>query len=255
MYLKRPAGGLAFCLFYLASCFTNKICERKDVIEGIITDFLERATEKQHFRGENETSSGQWPRVSVPRSEILSWLPASVLFVGIIYAGSRSLSRLEVPLGFSGVKRAKIHEESLAWKQQKALAAASFLLAHLGGGGVVNHILSAVSSFFLVIQSVTVFLSSSCSGHSRWCWQSPLPKGSELEVEEDCLALDCDALTKSGLVFTIGLLSRMLGFSYNLYSVFSYAPGVQENKLQTEAYVIINSDSPQKFDISAFSVA
>ncbi|XP_072708735.1 UDP-N-acetylglucosamine transporter TMEM241 isoform X6 [Ciconia boyciana] len=24
MYLKRPAGGLAFCLFYLASCFTNK---------------------------------------------------------------------------------------------------------------------------------------------------------------------------------------------------------------------------------------
>ncbi|KAJ7404489.1 hypothetical protein WISP_145488 [Willisornis vidua] len=24
MYLKRPGGGLAFCLFYLASCFTNK---------------------------------------------------------------------------------------------------------------------------------------------------------------------------------------------------------------------------------------
>lgn len=27
MYLKRPAGGLAFCLFYLASCFTNKVRE------------------------------------------------------------------------------------------------------------------------------------------------------------------------------------------------------------------------------------
>lgn len=25
MYLKRPVGGLAFCLFYLASCFTNKV--------------------------------------------------------------------------------------------------------------------------------------------------------------------------------------------------------------------------------------
>lgn len=25
MYLKRPAGGLAFCLFYLASSFTNKV--------------------------------------------------------------------------------------------------------------------------------------------------------------------------------------------------------------------------------------
>ncbi|XP_021242786.1 transmembrane protein 241 isoform X4 [Numida meleagris] len=27
MYLKRPAGGLAFCLFYLASCFTNKVAD------------------------------------------------------------------------------------------------------------------------------------------------------------------------------------------------------------------------------------
>ncbi|NXI31166.1 TM241 protein, partial [Sterrhoptilus dennistouni] len=32
------------------------------------------------------------------RSEILSWLPASVLFVGIIYAGSRALSRLPIPV-------------------------------------------------------------------------------------------------------------------------------------------------------------
>ncbi|XP_064026537.1 transmembrane protein 241 isoform X4 [Pogoniulus pusillus] len=27
MYLKRPAAGLAFCLFYLASCFTNKVAD------------------------------------------------------------------------------------------------------------------------------------------------------------------------------------------------------------------------------------
>uniref|UniRef100_A0A8C9G0X5 Transmembrane protein 241 n=1 Tax=Pavo cristatus TaxID=9049 RepID=A0A8C9G0X5_PAVCR len=32
------------------------------------------------------------------RSEILSWLPASVIFVGIIYAGSRALSRLPIPV-------------------------------------------------------------------------------------------------------------------------------------------------------------
>ncbi|NXI43964.1 TM241 protein, partial [Galbula dea] len=32
------------------------------------------------------------------RSEILSWLPASLLFVGIIYAGSRALSRLPIPV-------------------------------------------------------------------------------------------------------------------------------------------------------------
>ncbi|NXA47067.1 TM241 protein, partial [Nothocercus julius] len=32
------------------------------------------------------------------RSDILSWLPASALFVGIIYAGSRALSRLPIPV-------------------------------------------------------------------------------------------------------------------------------------------------------------
>ncbi|XP_060029585.1 transmembrane protein 241 isoform X2 [Erinaceus europaeus] len=31
------------------------------------------------------------------RSDVLTWLPASFLFVGIIYAGSRALSRLELP--------------------------------------------------------------------------------------------------------------------------------------------------------------
>ncbi|XP_023576162.1 transmembrane protein 241 [Octodon degus] len=33
---------------------------------------------------------------SSSRSDVLTWLPASMLFVGIIYAGSRALSRLEV---------------------------------------------------------------------------------------------------------------------------------------------------------------
>uniref|UniRef100_A0A8C0IM42 Transmembrane protein 241 n=1 Tax=Chelonoidis abingdonii TaxID=106734 RepID=A0A8C0IM42_CHEAB len=32
------------------------------------------------------------------RSEVLTWLPASALFVGIIYAGSRALSRLPIPV-------------------------------------------------------------------------------------------------------------------------------------------------------------
>lgn len=49
--------------------------------------------------------------VSFPlfRSDVLTWLPASVLFVGIIYAGSRTLSKLvsvrdfreTVPLSFT----------------------------------------------------------------------------------------------------------------------------------------------------------
>uniref|UniRef100_A0A8B9FKH8 Transmembrane protein 241 n=1 Tax=Amazona collaria TaxID=241587 RepID=A0A8B9FKH8_9PSIT len=40
-----------------------------------------------------------WVEINLcSRSEILSWLPASVLFVGIIYAGSRALSRLPIPM-------------------------------------------------------------------------------------------------------------------------------------------------------------
>ncbi|ELW48962.1 hypothetical protein TREES_T100006802 [Tupaia chinensis] len=35
---------------------------------------------------------------SSSRSDVLRWLPASVLFVGIIYAGSRALSRLAIPV-------------------------------------------------------------------------------------------------------------------------------------------------------------
>ncbi|XP_010116284.1 PREDICTED: transmembrane protein 241, partial [Chlamydotis macqueenii] len=40
-----------------------------------------------------------WVEINLcSRSEILSWLPASLLFVGIIYAGSRALSRLPIPM-------------------------------------------------------------------------------------------------------------------------------------------------------------
>ncbi|KFU96560.1 Transmembrane protein 241, partial [Chaetura pelagica] len=40
-----------------------------------------------------------WVEINLSsRSEILSWLPASVLFVGTIYAGSRALSRLPIPV-------------------------------------------------------------------------------------------------------------------------------------------------------------
>uniref|UniRef100_A0A8C7EGK7 Transmembrane protein 241 n=1 Tax=Nothoprocta perdicaria TaxID=30464 RepID=A0A8C7EGK7_NOTPE len=40
-----------------------------------------------------------WVEISLAsRSDILSWLPASALFVGIIYAGSRALSRLPIPV-------------------------------------------------------------------------------------------------------------------------------------------------------------
>ncbi|KAM7071151.1 UDP-N-acetylglucosamine transporter TMEM241 isoform 3-T3 [Acridotheres tristis] len=97
MYLKRPAGGLAFCLFYLASSFTNKY----------VLSVLQ-FTYPTLFQGWQTLVGGLllhiswklgWVEINLcSRSEILSWLPASVLFVGIIYAGSRALSRLPIPM-------------------------------------------------------------------------------------------------------------------------------------------------------------
>ncbi|NXE94258.1 TM241 protein, partial [Menura novaehollandiae] len=97
MYLKRPAGGLAFCLFYLASSFTNKY----------VLSVLQ-FTYPTLFQGWQTLVGGLllhiswklgWVEINLcSRSEILSWLPASVLFVGIIYAGSRALSRLPIPV-------------------------------------------------------------------------------------------------------------------------------------------------------------
>lgn len=46
------------------------------------------------------------------RSDVLTWLPASVLFVGIIYAGSKALSRLvsiRIPVCGQG------HTAPLSW--------------------------------------------------------------------------------------------------------------------------------------------
>ncbi|XP_014109797.1 PREDICTED: transmembrane protein 241 isoform X4 [Pseudopodoces humilis] len=97
MYLKRPAGGLAFCLFYLAFSFTNKY----------VLSVLQ-FTYPTLFQGWQTLVGGLllhiswklgWVEINLcSRSEILSWLPASVLFVGTIYAGSRALSRLPIPV-------------------------------------------------------------------------------------------------------------------------------------------------------------
>ncbi|KAM8811627.1 UDP-N-acetylglucosamine transporter TMEM241 isoform 2-T2 [Eudromia elegans] len=97
MFLKRPAGGLAFCLFYVASCFTNKY----------VLSVL-KFTYPTLFQGWQTLVGGLllhaswklgWVEINLSsRSDILSWLPASALFVGIIYAGSRALSRLPIPV-------------------------------------------------------------------------------------------------------------------------------------------------------------
>ncbi|XP_054580084.1 transmembrane protein 241 isoform X3 [Eptesicus fuscus] len=68
---RRGLVGLTFCTCYLASHLTNKY----------VLSVL-RFTCPTLFQG----------------YDVLAWLPASVLFVGTIYAGSRALSRLAVPV-------------------------------------------------------------------------------------------------------------------------------------------------------------
>ncbi|XP_070076826.1 UDP-N-acetylglucosamine transporter TMEM241 isoform X4 [Equus przewalskii] len=68
MCMRRCLVGLTFCTCYLASYLTNKY----------VLSVL-KFTYPTLFQG----------------SAVLTWLPASLLFVGIIYAGSRALSRLK----------------------------------------------------------------------------------------------------------------------------------------------------------------
>ncbi|XP_053429290.1 transmembrane protein 241-like [Nycticebus coucang] len=75
---------------------------------------------------------------SSSRSNVLTWLPASVLFVGIIYAGSRALSRLAIPvfLTLHNVAEVIICGYQKCFRKEKTspvkICSALFLLAAAG---------------------------------------------------------------------------------------------------------------------------
>ncbi|XP_047293847.1 UDP-N-acetylglucosamine transporter TMEM241 isoform X1 [Homo sapiens] len=97
MCVRRSLVGLTFCTCYLASYLTNKY----------VLSVL-KFTYPTLFQGWQTLIGGLllhvswklgWVEInSSSRSHVLVWLPASVLFVGIIYAGSRALSRLAIPV-------------------------------------------------------------------------------------------------------------------------------------------------------------
>lgn len=68
-----------------------------------------------------------WVEMShITRSSALSWLPGSFLFVGNIYAGSRALSRIDIPLFFtlqnssyvvSYIIFKVVHREKMQWQK------------------------------------------------------------------------------------------------------------------------------------------
>ncbi|KAK2858609.1 hypothetical protein Q5P01_003229 [Channa striata] len=100
MQWRRHVVGLAFSCVFVVSYFTNKF----------VLSVL-KFTYPTLFQGW-QTFIGAlllllfgrlgWVEMSrITRSAVVSWLPASLLFVGNIYAGSRALSRIDIPFFFT----------------------------------------------------------------------------------------------------------------------------------------------------------
>ncbi|XP_077592688.1 UDP-N-acetylglucosamine transporter TMEM241 homolog [Stigmatopora nigra] len=123
MQWNRNFCGLAFSFFFVVSYFTNKF---------VLT--VMNFTYPTLFQGW-QTFIGAlllllfgklgWVEISrISRSAAFAWLPGSLLFVGNIYAGSRALSRLEIPFFFtlqnsshvvSYVILKAVHREKIEW--------------------------------------------------------------------------------------------------------------------------------------------
>ncbi|XP_029978873.1 transmembrane protein 241 [Sphaeramia orbicularis] len=124
MQWKRQLGGLVFSGLFTLFYFTNKF----------VLSVL-KFTFPTLFKGEWQTLIGsvllllsvklglvEMSRIN--RSAALSWLPGSVLFVGNIYAGSRALSRIDIPFFFtlqnsshvvSYIILKVVHRERMQW--------------------------------------------------------------------------------------------------------------------------------------------
>ncbi|XP_063472941.1 UDP-N-acetylglucosamine transporter TMEM241 isoform X8 [Symphalangus syndactylus] len=137
MCMRRSLVGLIFCTCYLASYLTNKY----------VLSVL-KFTYPTLFQGWQTLIGGLllhvswklgWVEInSSSRSHVLAWLPASVLFVGIIYAGSRALSRLAIPvfLTLHNVAEVIICGYQKCFRKEKTspakICSALFLLATAG---------------------------------------------------------------------------------------------------------------------------
>ncbi|XP_077886389.1 UDP-N-acetylglucosamine transporter TMEM241 isoform X4 [Ictidomys tridecemlineatus] len=129
--------GLTFCTCYLASYLMNKY----------VLSVL-KFTYPTLFQGWQTFIGGLllhvswklgWVEInSSLRSDVLTWLPASILFVGIIYAGSRALSRLAVPVFLILHNAAEViicGYQKCFWKEKTSpakICSALFLLAAAG---------------------------------------------------------------------------------------------------------------------------
>ncbi|XP_038160234.1 transmembrane protein 241 [Cyprinodon tularosa] len=100
MHWRSHISGLAFSFIFVVSYFTNKF-----VLSVLKFTFPTLFQGWQTFIGAILLLlSGKlgWVEMNpIPRAAALSWLPGSLLFVGNIYAGSRALSRIDIPFFFT----------------------------------------------------------------------------------------------------------------------------------------------------------
>ncbi|XP_043961484.1 transmembrane protein 241 isoform X2 [Gambusia affinis] len=100
MHWRSHVSGFAFSFVFIVSYFTNKF-----VLSVLKFTYPTLFQGWQTFVGAVLLFlSGKlgWVEMSrIPRTAALSWLPGSFLFVGNIYAGSRALSRIDIPFFFT----------------------------------------------------------------------------------------------------------------------------------------------------------
>ncbi|GAA6231789.1 transmembrane protein 241 isoform X1 [Lates japonicus] len=123
MQWRRHITGCAFSLVFVVSYFTNKF-----VLSVLKFTYPTLFQGWQTFVGAVLLllfGKLGWVELSrITRSAALPWLPASLLFVGNIYAGSRALSRIDIPFFFtlqnsshvvSYIILKLVHREKIQW--------------------------------------------------------------------------------------------------------------------------------------------
>ncbi|KAG7523808.1 transmembrane protein 241 [Solea senegalensis] len=100
MQWRRHMNGCAFSLLFVLTYFTNKF-----VLSVLKFTYPTLFQGWQTFIGALLLllfGKLGWVEMShISRTAALPWLPASLIFVGNIYAGSRALSRIEIPFFFT----------------------------------------------------------------------------------------------------------------------------------------------------------
>ncbi|XP_068604133.1 UDP-N-acetylglucosamine transporter TMEM241 homolog [Brachionichthys hirsutus] len=153
MQCRKHLTGLAFTFLFVVSCFTNKF-----VLSVLKFTYPTLFQGWQTFIGAVLLLlSGKlgWLEISrVTRSAALYWLPGALLFVGNIYAGSRALSRIDIPYFFT---------------LQNSSHVVSYIISTAVHGEKLQR-LTFISLCFMLISAIHLPLYDPQFDHSGYLW-------------------------------------------------------------------------------------